>query len=378
MKTMCLVGARPNFMKIAPLMTELVERQHDAVLVHTGQHYDAQMSDTFFAELGIRAPDFNLGVGSGSQAEQLSRIITGFEPVLAAVAPEWVVVVGDVTSTLAASLVAAKLKPGIHCRVAHVEAGLRSGDWAMPEEINRVVTDRISDLLLTPSRDANANLEKEGIDSSRIQFVGNIMIDTLMRQLDAARARRMPEQLGLNGDFALVTLHRPSNVDDREMLERLLACLQGVSILMPVVFPIHPRTRSKIDQLGMQSMLEGINVLDPLTYQEMLSLTDAASIVLTDSGGIQEETTALGIPCITLRENTERPVTIAQGTNVLAGWPPDPEEILQMVRGRAGKRNGPEVPRPEGWDGMTASRIVDAMENYSRSPALRGNTAHAP
>ena len=364
MKALCVVGARPNFMKIAPLMAALKKRGHEAVLVHTGQHYDAQMSDTFFAELEIAEPEFHLGVGSGTQAQQLSKIVAGFEPVLMSVVPDWVVVVGDVTSTLGASLVTAKLKAEIGCRLAHVEAGLRSGDWRMPEEINRVVTDRISDLLLTPSRDAMTNLAKEGISKSRIEFVGNIMIDTLLSQLPAARKRGTAITLGLAGQFALVTLHRPSNVDDPEMFAKLLRCLQGVSTLMPVVFPMHPRTRAQIDERGIQAELEGIRVVDPLTYQEMISLTDAAAIVLTDSGGVQEETTVLGVPCITLREQTERPITITEGTNVLAPWPPEPDEVLRLVKERAGKRNGAEVPRPEGWDGKTAVRIVTALSEH--------------
>jgi UDP-N-acetylglucosamine 2-epimerase (non-hydrolysing) len=361
---MCVVGARPNFMKIAPLMAELKKQGHQSLLVHTGQHYDSQMSETFFAELGISAPEFNLGVGSGTQAEQLARIITGFEPVLLDAKPDWVVVVGDVTSTLAASLVTVKSKSQTGTKLAHVEAGLRSGDWRMPEEVNRVVTDRVSDLLLTPSRDAIVNLESEGTPSSKIEFVGNIMIDTLMTQLEAARGRRMSAKLGLEGKFALVTLHRPSNVDDPAMLGRLLECLRAVSAEMPVVFPMHPRTRSRIKDLGVSVETNGIRILDPLTYQEMLSLMDSAEVVLTDSGGIQEETTVLGVPCITLREQTERPITVTEGTNVLAAWPPEPDQVLNLVRGSAGKRNGPDVPRPEGWDGRTAARIVDALAKH--------------
>jgi UDP-N-acetylglucosamine 2-epimerase (non-hydrolysing) len=364
MKVMCVVGARPNFMKIAPIMTELRKRGHRTVLVHTGQHYDAQMSDAFFSELGIANPDFNLGVGSGTQAEQLSRIVAGFEPVLLSESPDWVVVVGDVTSTLAASLVTVKLKPEIGCRLAHVEAGLRSRDWRMPEEINRVVTDRVSDLLLTPSHDADENLKQEGIPQAKVRFVGNIMIDTLLSQLPAARKRGTAASLGLGGQFALVTLHRPSNVDDPEMFTRLMRCLQSVSSVMPVVFPMHPRTRAQINERGLQAELEGIRVVEPLTYQEMISLSDAAAIVLTDSGGVQEETTVLGVPCITLREQTERPITISEGTNTLAKWPPEPDEILRLVKERAGKRNGPDVPRPEGWDGRTAGRIVSALEEH--------------
>lgn len=361
MKVLCVVGARPNFMKIAPLMAELKKRGREAVLVHTGQHYDAQMSDAFFTELEIAEPQFHLGVGSGTQAQQLAKIVAGFEPVLTSVAPDWVVVVGDVTSTLGASLVTAKLKPEIGCRLAHVEAGLRSGDWRMPEEVNRVVTDRISDLLLTPSRDAITNLTNEGIPKSRIEFVGNIMIDTLYAQLEKARTRDMKDKLGLKGDFALVTLHRPSNVDDPEMFRRVLSCVRKVATLMPVLFPVHPRTRAQIEALGLRQETEGIRILDPLTYQEMISLTDSAAVVLTDSGGVQEETTVLGVPCITLREQTERPVTVTEGTNVLAAWPPNPDQVMMLVKSCAEKRHGSEVPRPEGWDGRAAERIVAAL-----------------
>src|SRR5690606_37619548 len=322
MKVLLVAGARPNFMKVAPILKELAKQGHEAVLVHTGQHYDAQMSAAFFRDLELPEPDHYLGVGSASHAVQTARVMEAFEPVLLEERPDWVVVVGDVNSTLACALVTAKLGYEIGCRLAHVEAGLRSHDWRMPEEVNRVLTDRLSDLLLTPSRDADENLRAEGIPEERIGFVGNVMIDTLFAQLPKARARDVPGQMGLERKcYAVVTLHRPSNVDDPTALRTVLEALGRVAREMPVVLPIHPRTRKNAENFGLSGLMEPLRVIEPLGYTEMLSLVEGAAIVLTDSGGLQEETTALGVPCITLREQTERPITLTEGTNRLAPWP---------------------------------------------------------
>lgn len=357
-----VAGARPNFMKVAPILRALTAAGHDAVLVHTGQHYDAAMSDTFFAELGIPEPDHHLGVGTATHAVQTARIMEAFEPVLLKQRPTWVVVVGDVNSTMAAALVASKLKEQTHSKIAHVEAGLRSNDWRMPEEINRVVTDRICDLLLTPSEDAAANLEAEGVPSGRIRFVGNVMIDSLMTQLTAARATNTLERLGLRRrHYVAATLHRPSNVDDAAALKNVLGGLALVAESLPVVLPLHPRTLKNIERFHLHQMLTPLTVLDPLGYTEMLALTDGAQCVLTDSGGIQEETTALGVPCVTLREQTERPITITQGTNRMAPWPLSPRGIMAAyLDSVAAVEHG--VPRkPVGWDGHAAERIVQAL-----------------
>jgi UDP-N-acetylglucosamine 2-epimerase (non-hydrolysing) len=322
MRTLVVAGARPNFMKVAPILRALERAGHRGVLVHTGQHYDAAMSDAFFRDLEIPAPDYHLGVGSGSHAVQTARVMEAFEPVLEEVRPHWVVVVGDVNSTLACALVTSKRREDLGSRVAHVEAGLRSRDWRMPEEVNRVLTDRLSDLLLTPSRDAEPNLIAEAIEPEKIRFVGNVMIDTLLHQLPSAREVHLAERLGLRrGGYACATLHRPSNVDDPVALRAILDALVRVSEALPVVLPLHPRTRKSVDTFGLSAHLERLVVLDPVGYREMLSLTDGAAVVLTDSGGLQEETTALGVPCVTLREQTERPVTITHGTNRMTPWP---------------------------------------------------------
>lgn len=363
MKVLLVAGARPNFMKIAPLIPVLRDRGHEVTLVHTGQHYDAMMSDTFFSELGIPEPEWHLGVGGGTQAEQLSKVIAGFEPVLMKVRPDWVVVVGDVTSTLGAALVTVKLKSTLACRLAHVEAGLRSNDWEMPEEVNRVLTDRVSDLLLTPSRDGNDNLEREGIPADRVVFVGNVMIDTLLTQLSAARSLNVAGRLGLTKKgYALVTLHRPSNVDSPEMLQTIINGLKLVAAKLPVVFPVHPRTRDRIGALPSLDLPETIKLVDPAPYRDMLSLVSDASLVLTDSGGIQEETTVLGVPCVTIREQTERPITVSEGTNRLTPWPPTPQGILRSAEEALNDAEHKREKRPEGWDGGTASRIVEALE----------------
>jgi len=363
---LCVVGARPNFMKIAPIMAALRSGTPTmaARLVHTGQHYDAAMKDAFFTQLGIPEPDQDLGVGSGSHAVQTAEVMKRFEPVLDAERPAAVLVVGDVNSTIACALVAAKM--GVP--VIHVEAGLRSYDRRMPEEINRVLTDQIADLLFTTERDAEKNLLREGIDRARIHFVGNVMIDTLKANLPRAIA---PQQtlraasdpgIFLQGDngYAVLTLHRPSNVDDPSTLRRLLQTLQRVSETFPIVFPVHPRTIERIKAAGLAAVIDTPRVLllPPLGYLEMLGLMAKARIVLTDSGGLQEETTALGVPCGTLRENTERPITVAEGTNVMVGT--DPERIEALVRevvtsgGKAGRI-------PEYWDGNAAKRIKSVL-----------------
>ncbi len=292
-------------MKVAPILAQLESRDVPTTLVHTGQHYSPELSDNILRDLGLREPDFNLGVGSGTHAEQTAKVMLAFEPVLLEIRPEWVVVVGDVNSTLACSLVTAKLKEEMSARLAHVEAGLRSHDWRMPEEINRVLTDRLSDLLLTPSRDAATNLEAERIPGDQIVFVGNVMIDTLLMQLPKARALDTPRTLDLrSAEYVVVTLHRPSNVDSRKTLQPILDGLTQINKQARVVLPMHPRTRKNAEAFGLGKQLSELVTLPSLGYLEMLSLTDGAAVVLTDSGGLQEETTALGIPCVTLREQT--------------------------------------------------------------------------
>ena len=350
-----VAGARPNFMKIGPLQAELDRRGLPSVLVHTGQHYDPAMSDVFFDELSIRRPDHHLEVGSGSHAVQTARIMEAFEPVVLAEQPSWVVVPGDVNSTLACSIVAAKLGT----RVAHLEAGLRSRDWAMPEEVNRVVTDRVSDLLLAPSSDAVENLVDEGYPPSAIALVGNIMADTLLSNLDRAKARRVVSHLGLEaGGYGLITLHRPSNVDDPAVLADLLGVLAEIASEVPLVWPVHPRVRSTLEHVDVPDVITRI---DPVGYLDSIALQADARLVLTDSGGVQEETTVLGVPCITLRTTTERPITISEGTNQLVGT--DPEAIRSAAKVAL---NG-EVAgrRPDLWDGRTAARVVDSLLAYS-------------
>lgn len=361
MRVLVVAGARPNFMKVAPILRALAKAGHEGLLLHTGQHYDARMSDAFFQDLGLPEPDHHLGVGSGTHAQQTARVMEAFEPVLLETRPDWLVVVGDVNSTLACALVASKLRESTGCRIAHVEAGLRSGDWRMPEEVNRVLTDRLSDLLLTPSRDARPNLVAEGIPEARIRFVGNVMIDTLLHQLPAARELDVPRRLGLErGGYVVSTLHRPSNVDDPGTLRVALAALAAVADRMPVVLPLHPRTRKNAERFGVADLLDRLNVLEPLSYREMLSLTEGAAAALTDSGGLQEETTALGVPCVTLREQTERPITISEGTNRMAPWPLTVDGVVgafdeAVAAGPGGAR------RPEGWDGRAGERVVDAL-----------------
>jgi UDP-N-acetylglucosamine 2-epimerase (non-hydrolysing) len=357
MKVLNIVGARPNFMKIAPIVEALKQDPNlKSVLVHTGQHYDDGMSDVFFRDLGIPEPDVHLGVGSGSHAEQTARVMIEFEKVCLQEKPDLVLVVGDVNSTMACTIVAAKLL----IPVAHVEAGLRSFDRTMPEEINRLVTDALSSLLFTTSRDADENLQREGIPPEKIHFVGNVMIDTLLKQRDRAAALNVLDRLELQPfKYALVTLHRPSNVDDPAVLADILEALRKISENMPVLFPIHPRTAKRISEFGLNAT--GIRTVEPLGYLEFLNLMSTAGIVLTDSGGLQEETTILRIPCLTLRYNTERPVTIAYGTNIMVG--PDKNRILEAVDRIFSGLWQPAGP-PELWDGRAAERIVEVIRRF--------------
>lgn len=346
-----VVGARPNFMKAAPVLAALARTPAvKQTLVHTGQHYDANMSDIFFRQLGMPAPDFNLEVGAGSHAQQTSQVIARVEPVIVESAPDLVLVYGDVNSTAAAALVGAKLQ----VRVGHVEAGLRSGDRSMPEEINRLITDQLSDLLFTPSADGDENLCREGIASNKIHRVGNVMIDTLVRLLPAC-VEHKPE--GLPDRYVLVTLHRPSNVDDPAWLAELLRALGEISSEIEVVFPIHPRTRSRMEQLDKMGA-PGIRFLDPSPYLTFLALQKGAAVVITDSGGVQEETTFLGVPCLTLRENTERPITVSLGTNQLLGRDVGrmKREVQRILNGE--KKAATPIPL---WDGHAAERIADVV-----------------
>jgi len=364
---MCVVGARPNYMKMAPLIRAFGEQSGlpPVTLIHTGQHYDVAMNERLFRDLELPAPDLNLEVGSASHAVQTAEVMRRIEPVLDESAPACVVVVGDVNSTLAVALVSAKKS----IPIVHVEAGLRSFDRAMPEEINRVLTDQIADVLYITERSAADNLKREGIAAGRIRFVGNVMIDSVVRN----RARAAPAAATLEREgaslrpgthgFALVTLHRPSNVDDRHSLEQSLRVLRDVAHQLPVIWPVHPRTRANIDKFGLRSLAEtdGIFVLPPQGYLEMLGLMADARVVLTDSGGIQEETTALAVPCLTMRENTERPITVDEGTNTLVGR--DPGRIAACLadilagRGKSGRR-------PELWDGRAAQRIAQDLATW--------------
>lgn len=368
MKFLLVAGARPNFMKIAPIMDAFARaranRNGFAVrLVHTGQHYDKKMSADFFTDLGIPEPDINLAVGSGSHANQTARIMVAFEEICQDERPDWVIVVGDVNSTVACSITARKL--GI--KVAHVEAGLRSRDMDMPEEINRLCTDAISDLLFTTDEIANDNLRREGVAEERIAFVGNTMIDTLLRNIERASALPLPANVQ-PGEYAVLTLHRPSNVDSPETLAPLFDAVQHISSQIPIVFAVHPRTRKNLETFGLAAAIPrscDIRFIEPLSYLPFIGLVAHARMILTDSGGIQEETTVLGVPCLTLRDNTERPITCSMGTNILVGC--NPARIVQaassILAGRA--RHGAIPPM---WDGRAGDRIVWRLLNEHSVP----------
>jgi UDP-N-acetylglucosamine 2-epimerase (non-hydrolysing) len=372
MKIVNVVGARPNFMKMAPIIEALNRRpgRFEHVLVHTGQHYDERMSQSFFVDLGMPKPDVDLEVGSGSHAEQTARIMVEFEKVCHRIQPDLVIVVGDVNSTMACAITAKKL--GI--RVAHVEAGLRSRDMSMPEEINRLCTDVLCDYLFTTDHFANENLRAEGVAAEKIFFVGNVMIDTLLKHQELARTLTLAEQFGLAPHrYATLTLHRPSNVDDEATLRGIMAALHTIGRCVPIVFPVHPRTRKMIERFGLNSYCsasaapEGVWMTEPLGYLELLHLNMNAAMVITDSGGLQEETTVLGVPCITLRHNTERPVTCEVGTNFIVGN--DPDAILRHASAvMAGSWRRGAVP--EKWDGHAAERIVDILTRLEGQRAV--------
>lgn len=376
MKLMSIAGARPNFMKIASIadaidhynttrpsyFTETIEH----ILVHTGQHYDEKMSKSFFDDLGIPKPDFNLEVGSASHAQQTAEIMKRFERVLLEKVPDVLLVVGDVNSTIACVLVAAKITyPEIHRLrrpiIVHVEAGLRSFDNKMPEEINRILTDAVSDMLFVTEKSGVDNLGKEGCSSEKIHFVGNVMIDTLMYHLERARQSEVIEELGISAPYGLITLHRPSNVDNPAVLQQLVDCFVTIAKDLNLVFPVHPRTRNNLAEFRLLEVLEQcdrITLLPPLRYFDFLAMIDKAELLLTDSGGIQEETTYLGVPCITLRENTERPVTVEEGTNYLIGT--EPQKILEtysLIR----RGDGKDASVPQLWDGKAGKRIIEIL-----------------
>jgi len=371
LKVALICGARPNFMKIAPLVFAI--EKHNAnnkqkikitpLLIHTGQHYDVQMSEAFFRDLNIPKPDFNLEVGSGSHAVQTAEIMIRFEKICIQEKPDWVVVVGDVNSTMACTIVASKL--GI--KVAHVEAGLRSFDRSMPEEINRLVTDALADLLLTPSKDADKNLLREGVPKEKIKFVGNIMIDTLLAHVEKAKQLRSYAKYDLKpGQYIFVTLHRPSNVDNRKSLTVIIKQLIKLSRTMPVIFPMHPRTRKNLNAFTLNETTlkaKGMIIVDPISYHETISLVAQSALVLTDSGGLQEETTALGIPCLTLRPNTERPVTITHGTNKLTTLQTLNEDMASILKRNIISRSCV----PPLWDGKAAERIIDILYKINNS-----------
>ena len=359
MKIINVAGARPNFMKIAPLMEAFAaEEAIEPILVHTGQHYDERMSDLFFRQLGIPEPQINLGIGSASHAAQTAEIMKAFEPVVLDQRPDAVLVVGDVNSTIACGLVAVKL--GV--KLVHVEAGLRSGDRTMPEEINRVLTDSISDLLFCTEQSGVENLRREGVGGEKIFLVGNVMIDTLLKNKAKADQSPILDDLELQaGSYAVLTLHRPANVDDPEILGRLLDAIDVMQQDLPIVFPIHPRTRNNLDRLGLGGRVAGLRnlrLIEPAGYLDFLKLTSSAKLVLTDSGGIQEETTILTVPCLTLRENTERPITAEVGSNQIVGT--DPQRILAAYRQiMAGESARPQIPPL--WDGQAAQRIAGVL-----------------
>lgn len=361
-KIINVVGARPNFMKIAPLMKEY--RKYDSfepIIIHTGQHYDANMSDLFFNQLQIPKPDISLGVGSDSHSKQTAKIMEKFEDVCLDVQPDAVLVVGDVNSTMACSLVASKM--GI--KIIHLEAGLRSYDRTMPEEINRVVTDALADILLTPSKDADENLLKEGVSPSKIFFVGNIMIDTLFQFLPIAEKSNIMNELNLEKEnYILVTLHRPSNVDFKENISKIINAFEEIQKDIKIIFPIHPRTRNKLAEFGLNeyvNSLKNLILTDPIGYLDFQKLMSNSKLVITDSGGIQEETTALKIPCITVRENTERPITVTEGSNEIVGL--DMEKMVNLTQ-KALNNQWKESKIPLFWDGKTSQRVLKVLEDY--------------
>ena len=358
MKILHVVGARPNFMKAAPVMAALANSDGvSQLLVHTGQHYDTKMSEIFFNQLGMPKPDINLGVGSGSHAMQTAQIMLRIEEVLLDRKPDLILVYGDVNSTLAASLVCVKLL----IPVGHVEAGLRSFDMTMPEETNRLLTDQVADLLFTPSKDGDQNLFREGIAPEKIHLVGNVMIDTLVHLLPKINGfRTQKDRLGFD-TYALVTLHRPSNVDEPEMLNKVISTLESLSNDIPVIFPVHPRTFENIIKSKIAVKNSRLKLVEPIGYLEFLSLQKSAKIVITDSGGIQEETTFLGVPCLTVRENTERPITIELGTNTLVGQNMDTlrKEAYNILNGKGKKGTIPPL-----WDGKASERIAEIILNW--------------
>ena len=362
MRVLSVVGARPNLIKIAPLVEEMkLYPEIEQILIHTGQHYDHRMSQVFFDDLGIPSPDFYLGVGSGSHAEQTANVMMAFEPVLCQEKPDVVILVGDVNSTLACALVAAKM----HIAIAHVEAGLRSFDRQMPEEINRVLTDQIADLLFTTERQANENLRLEGVPDERIYFVGNVMIDTLLRHRERSLAVDILYKFDVSpSKYVLLTIHRPSNVDDPEALAGILNAVGEIQLRWPVVLPAHPRTIERIKEFGFHERIDqmpNLRIMKPLGYLEFLNLMSNARLVLTDSGGIQEETTVLGVPCLTLRKNTERPVTVTEGTNLVVGTASGriEEEARRILSSNTSSGRVPEL-----WDGQAAHRIVRILHQH--------------
>ncbi|MCW5630329.1 MAG: UDP-N-acetylglucosamine 2-epimerase (non-hydrolyzing) [Rhodoferax sp.] len=378
MKTVYLVaGARPNFMKIAPIVRAI--QAHGGLafkIIHTGQHYDREMNDVFFEELGIPQPDVFMGAGGGSHAQQTAKIMVAFEELCQKQPPDAVLVVGDVNSTLACSIVAKKL----HIPVAHVEAGLRSGDRAMPEEINRLVTDSISDWFFVTEPSGVAHLQREGHADESIHYVGHVMVDNVLYQADKLAGADTSafetstfkkERTAQGGRYGVVTLHRPSNVDDAAMMTRIAGALKEIAQELPLIFPVHPRTRGNLAKFGID-LGPNITLVGPQAYMAFLHLWKDAAVVLTDSGGMQEETTALGVPCVTIRENTERPITVDEGTNVLAGT--DPQVIVSEVR-KVLRGEGKAGRRPQLWDGQAATRIVDILAAYLGQPAATAATA---
>ena len=355
-----VVGARPNFMKIAPIYAELQSRGQELILLHTGQHYDDNMSKVFFDDVGMPKPDIYMGIGSGSHAYQTGTVMIEFEKICQEKDPSMVVVVGDVNSTVACTIVCAKM--GIPC--AHVEAGLRSFDRDMPEEINRILTDSVADLLLTPSPDGDEHLRAEGIAEERIIRVGNVMIDSLYNNLARAESSSIQDDLGLEDDYSILTLHRPSNVDDEGIFAGIISALEVIGQDIQIVFPMHPRTEKMAKQFSLYeriASIPGIKITGPVGYLDFVALMSKSKLVLTDSGGLQEETTALGIPCITLRENTERPITVTEGTNTIVGCDP---ELIKSTALDALTTGGKSGRIPEMWDGKTAHRIADVLINY--------------